>query len=231
MSEKDKERKRLLCRDLERSFLQEEICWRQKSRIKWLKKRDKCTKFFHLMANSNKRFNTIDSLHINGSLSSNLAAIRDHATSFYESLFTKTMGWRPKLDDLDFVALTEGEASSLEAPFLERDVKKVVFGMDGNKASGPDDFSLAFFHACWEVLKEDIMVVFSDFHARGKFEKNINSTFISFIPKVSRASDLKDFHPISLMSEIYKIISKVLANRLSDRCQILYIGPPLTYVC
>jgi hypothetical protein len=71
-----------------------------------------------------------------------------------------------------------------------------------------------FFQACWGVLKEDIMAVFEDFHARGRFEKSLNSTFISLIPKVSGASELKDFRPISLVSEIYKIISKVLANRL-----------------
>ena len=107
-----------------------------------------------------------------------------------------------------------GEASSLEAPFLEREVKDVICGMDGNKAPRPDGFSLALFQACWDVLKEDIMAVFYDFHACRKFEKNFNSTFISLIPKVSEAVELKDFHPISLVSGIYKIISKVLANRL-----------------
>jgi hypothetical protein len=44
--------------------------------------------------------------------------------------------------------------------------------------------------------------------------KSLNSTFISLIPKVSGAVELKDFRPISLVSGIYKIISKVLANRL-----------------
>jgi hypothetical protein len=142
LSEEDKERKRL---HLERSLLQEEICWRQKSRIKWLKEGDKCTKVFHLMANSNRRFNNINSLRINVSLSSNPAAIREHAASYFESMFTESMPWRPKLDDLDFEALNEEEASSLEAPFLEREVKDVVFGMDGNKVPGPDGFSVAFF--------------------------------------------------------------------------------------
>ena len=60
----------------------------------------------------------------------------------------------------------------------------------------------------------DIMAVFSEFHVHGKFEKSFNSTFLSLIPKVSGASELKDYHPISLVSWIYKIISKVLANRL-----------------
>ena len=188
LSEEEKVRKSTLCRDLERAILQEEISWRQKSRINWLKEGDKCTKFFHLMANSNKRYNTIESLRINGSLSSNPAAIRDHAVNFYESLFAETMQWRPRLDDLAFESISAFEAFSLEATFLEKEVKDVIFGMDGNKAPGPDGFSMAFFQACWGVLKEDIMAVFAEFHARGKFEKSLNSTFISLIPKVLGAS-------------------------------------------
>jgi hypothetical protein len=214
LSKEERERKRLLYRNLERALLQEKISWRQKSIIKWLKDGDKCTKFFHLMSNSNKIYNTIDSLFINGSLSSNPIAIREHAVNYYEVMFVESMSWRPRLDDLDFESLSAGEASSLEAPFLEKEVKDVIFGMDGNKALGPNGFSSAFFQACWDVLKEDIMAVFSDVQAQGRFEKSINSTFISFIPRMSRASKLKDFRPISLMSGIYKIILKVLTNRL-----------------
>jgi hypothetical protein len=213
LNEEQRERKRILCRDLERALLQE-ISWRQKSRIKWLKEGDKCTKFFHLMANSNKRYNTIDSLHIDGAMSSDSEAIREHAINYFKSMFAESMSWRPKLDDLEFESLSEDEAASLEAPFLEKEVKDVIFGMDGDKAPSPDGFSLAFFQACWEVLKYDIMAVFSDFHACGKFEKSLNSTFISLIPKLPGATELKDFRPISLVSGIYKIISKVLANRL-----------------
>jgi hypothetical protein len=95
----------------------EKISWRQKSIIKWLKEGDKCANFFHLMGNSNKRNNTIDSLLINGSLSSNSAMIRDHAVNFYESMFAKSMSLRPRLDDLDFESLSVGKAFSLEALF------------------------------------------------------------------------------------------------------------------
>jgi hypothetical protein len=97
LNEEERERKSLLCRDIERALLQEEISWKQKSRVKWLMEEDKCTKFFHLMANSNKRFNTIDSLLINGSLSSNPDAIREHTTNFYKSMFAESMSWRPSV--------------------------------------------------------------------------------------------------------------------------------------
>jgi hypothetical protein len=57
--------------EIERISLLEEVTWRQKSRVMWLKKGDKCTKFFHSIANSNRRYNTIDSLLIGDFLSSN----------------------------------------------------------------------------------------------------------------------------------------------------------------
>jgi hypothetical protein len=50
-------RKSLIVSDLERIILQEEISWRQKFRVLWLKEGDKCTKFFHRIANSNRRSN------------------------------------------------------------------------------------------------------------------------------------------------------------------------------
>jgi hypothetical protein len=42
----------------------EEVSWRQKFRVLWLREGDKCTRFFHTIANSNRRKNSIDSLLI-----------------------------------------------------------------------------------------------------------------------------------------------------------------------
>jgi hypothetical protein len=64
------------------------------------------------------------------------------------------------------------------------------------------------------VVKEDFMAVFEDFHSHGKFVKSINSTFILLIFKFQGAKELKDFHPISLVGGVYKIVAKVLANRI-----------------
>jgi hypothetical protein len=160
------------------------------------------------------RNNSIESLLVNGYSTSDPASIGEHVVSYYDSLFSEPLSWRPRLDNLEFDSLNGEEASSLEEPFEEREVREVIKGMDRDKAPGPDGFSMAFFQDCWEVVKGDFMAVFEEFHARGEFVKSINSTFISHIPKTQGAKEIKDFHPISLVGGVYKIISKVLANRM-----------------
>jgi hypothetical protein len=71
--------------------------------------------------------------------------------------------------------------------------------LNGDKALGPNGYSMAFFQACWVVLREDIMKVFRDFHASSKFERSLNYTFLALILKIPGVVDTKDFCPISLV--------------------------------
>jgi hypothetical protein len=104
LSEEEKERRRLLASDLEASLLQEEISWRQKSMVRWLKEEDKCTKFFHQVASANRRNNSIESLIVNGSPTLDPACIGEHVVNYHESLFLEPLSWRPRLDNLEFEA-------------------------------------------------------------------------------------------------------------------------------
>ncbi len=59
LSSEERVQKIRLVEELKRSFLQEEISWRQKSRALWLQEGDKNTKFFYRIANSHRRYNSI----------------------------------------------------------------------------------------------------------------------------------------------------------------------------
>ena len=58
------------------------------------------------------------------------------------------------------------------------------------------------------------MDFFAYFHRHSGFERSMNASFITLIPKKCNAINIKDFCPISLVSSVYKLLSKVLANRL-----------------
>jgi hypothetical protein len=95
--EEEKARRGQISRELETSLLQEEISWRQKLRIWWLKEGDKCSKFFHQVANANRRNNSIESLIVNGTPTSDFAVISDHIVNFYIHC-----SWSPLGGDLEF---------------------------------------------------------------------------------------------------------------------------------
>lgn len=73
----------------------EEIAWRQRSRVLWLKHGDRNTKYFHKMANSHRRFNSIDTLESNGEVICDSNGIKEEILPFYKKVYTETEGWTP----------------------------------------------------------------------------------------------------------------------------------------
>ena len=65
-------------------------------------------------------------------------------------------------------------------------------------------------------MERDVLAVFEEFYLHSKFEKSLNATFLALVPKKNGASNIQDFRPISLAGSVYKILAKVLANRLKE---------------
>ena len=106
------------------------------------------------------------------------------------------------------------DTSALESPFMEEEVFDALMGCNGDKAPGPNGFSMAFWLFAWDFVKADVMSFFKEFYENGKFVKSLNTTFIVLIPKKAGAEALGDYRPISLVGSLYKWLAKVLANRL-----------------
>ena len=102
--------------------------------------------------------------------------------------------------------------------------------MEGDKAPGPDSFSMAFYHHCWGVVERDVLAMFEEFYQHSKFEKSFNATFIALIPKKNDASNIRDFRPISLVGSVYTILAKVLANRLKEVLDQLIVESQNSFV-
>ncbi|KAL5548946.1 hypothetical protein UlMin_004177 [Ulmus minor] len=121
--------------------------------------------------------------------------IVNEIVSFYENLYKETStGWWD-FEEITWGSISVERAEWLERPFEEEEIKKVVFGCDREKSPGPDGFTGGFFQ---------------------DFCGNMNHTFLCLIPKKLDAQKVKDFRPISLVSGLYKILAKLLSNRLRE---------------
>ncbi|GKC99102.1 putative RNA-directed DNA polymerase, eukaryota, reverse transcriptase zinc-binding domain protein [Tanacetum coccineum] len=124
------------------------------------------------------------------------------------------------LGDLDRIEATDLAQKARIKEFLERsfsrdEIKRAVWDCGGDRAPGPDGFTFKFFTTFWDILESDVIRFVQEFFLTGSFPKGCNSSFIALIPKVFNATLITDFRPISLIGCQYKIVGKILANRLS----------------
>jgi hypothetical protein len=86
--------------------------------------------------------------------------------------------------------------------------------MEPDKAPGPDGFTAGFLKACWQTVKKDLHRMVLKSQTCNKIGGNTNSAFLALIPKEKGATSFDRFRPISLCNIGYKIITKVIANRI-----------------
>lgn len=82
------------------------------------------------------------------------------------------------------------------------------------KSPWPDGFATCFYHKSWGTVGKVVSRVVLQYLNGGVFDAAINSTNIVLIPKVSSPSRVKKYRPIKLCNVLYKLIAKMLENRL-----------------
>jgi hypothetical protein len=71
-----------------------------------------------------------------------------------------------------------------------------------------------FFTQFFDLVGDDLLEVVEDSRKRGEVISSLNSTFLALIPKVNKPSTFGDYRPIALCNLCYKLIAKIIANRL-----------------
>lgn len=103
---------------------------------------------------------------------------------------------------------------SLVADVSEGEIKEAVFQLGRLKAPGPDGFSGVFYQDNWEVIKKDVFQFVLEVFRSQKIDPVVNKMLIALVPKVKNPERLSEFRPISCSNFIYKVVAKILANRL-----------------
>uniref|UniRef100_A0A8R7PBK5 Reverse transcriptase domain-containing protein n=1 Tax=Triticum urartu TaxID=4572 RepID=A0A8R7PBK5_TRIUA len=112
--------------------------------------------------------------------------------------------------------VTDEMNGRLDRPFCADEVEKALFAMAPAKAPGADGFHAGFYQHHWSLIKEDVTRSVLNFLNGRHMPEAINKTVIVLIPKVKNPRNITQYRPISLCNVIYKICSKVLANRLRE---------------
>ncbi|MCI36501.1 RNA-directed DNA polymerase (Reverse transcriptase), partial [Trifolium medium] len=95
------------------------------------------------------------------------------------------------------------------------EIHDAVFSMNKNSAPGPDGFGAFFFQSYWEIIKHDVSMAVMDFFSSGCLLPNMNANTLVLILNSPNADTIDKYCPISMANFKFKIISKIIANRLA----------------
>ncbi|KAL0318331.1 UNVERIFIED_CONTAM: hypothetical protein Sangu_1989300 [Sesamum angustifolium] len=160
-------------------------------------------KFFHDMVKRNAARNSILAItKADGSIITSAPEIAQEFVNFYTSLL-----------------VTPAE------------VKTAVFQISDNKAPGPDGYTSCFFKKAWNIVGDLVCSAVMDFFRSGRMLRQLNHTIIALVPKSEHSPSVADYRPISCCNVIYKVITKIIADRLSpalmqlvDSSQAAFVG-------
>ncbi|GJZ23378.1 RNA-directed DNA polymerase, eukaryota [Tanacetum coccineum] len=163
----------------------------QKAKVRWAVEGDENSKFFHGIINR-KRTNL------------SVKDLKELVLSLGKlNFFFPNRLCREQADDLELMVSND-------------EIRKAVWGCGENKSPGPDGYTFEFFRKFWTTIGPDFCSAVQWFFEHGAFAAGCNSSFVTLIPKILNPKLVSDFRPISLIGSIYKVITKILASRLSN---------------
>ncbi|XP_022558258.1 uncharacterized protein LOC111206163 [Brassica napus] len=203
-------------KELSYALKAEEMFWKQKSRVFWLREGDRNTKFFHALTKQRRARNKITQLlDENGNIVEDEEGLVAIATSYFRQNFESSNPEKIEEALAQVPTTITGDMNAnLTAPVSEWEVKLALFAMHPEKAPGPDGMTALFYQKFWDIVKEDLTLMVNKFLFEGVMASGLNDTNICLIPKVTKPNAMAQFRPISLCNVSYKIISKVLCQRL-----------------
>jgi ribonuclease HI len=194
----------------------EDLWWRQRAKQEWLKNGDKNTHFFHACANSRRKKNFIEKIRDEqGNWGMSMEEVNGAFINYFTKLFSagRVSDQDPCFQTVES-RVTRRMNEELLEEFTGEEISRALFQMAPLKAPGPDGFNASFFQQNWAILGEEISRGILNIFNSGILPHNLNSTLIALIPKCENPECVNEFRPISLCNVMYKLVSKVLANRL-----------------
>ncbi|GJU29755.1 RNA-directed DNA polymerase, eukaryota [Tanacetum coccineum] len=187
----------------------------QKAKIRWAIEGGENSKFFHGIINKKRSQLAIHGVLADGDWIVEPSLVKNEFLKHFATRFAAPSSSSITFDYQFPNRLTPDQIEDLERNVSYEEIKRAGWDCGISKSPGPDGFTFEFYRKYWSLIDHDFVAAVTSFFSTGSFPPGCNSSFITLIPKSQEAKMVKDFRPISLIGSMYKIITKVLANRLS----------------
>ncbi|CAJ2645220.1 unnamed protein product [Trifolium pratense] len=203
--------------ELEAVLNMEEAYWHEKARVKWHNEGDRNTAFFHRTCKIKQAYKRISAIRIDDVITTEPDLITSHVVNHFQNLFTcdNAILDNGLIEEVIPELVTIDINSMLTLLPSLSEIHNAVFSLNKDGAPGPDGFGAFFFQTYWNIVKDDVSNAVLEFFSTNWLMPNYNSNTVVLIPKVQNADSIGQYRPIAIANFKFKIISKILADRLA----------------
>lgn len=176
---------------------------------------DRNTKYFHGVTTIRRWKNHITALqNEQGTWVNSAQLLEELATKYFKNLFTSEGNVSPYVHSGLFPALEAHKVAVLSNTVTDEEIGNVIRSIGAYKAPGPDGYQAVFYQSQWRTIGPSLCRMIKDMWDSPWKIKDINATYLALIPKTENVCNMKQLRPIGLCNVAYKVITKLISNRL-----------------
>jgi len=118
--------------------------------------------------------------------------------------------------------IPESLRDELDKPLTINELDNALNKLNSKSAAGIDGFSSKFIKKTWFLLRVPLLNYSLTCFEKGRLTDNFRSACIRLIPKKLDATSIVNWRPISLLSNLYKVLSRALHFRLKKTTDIIF---------
>ena len=187
-----------------------------RSRVKWYEEGEKSTKYFFALEKSNYNAKTCTVIKDGNKTIEDDEQILEYQKSFFQTLYRKDplVEFSPKCESP--IKLSREESEALNVPFSQIELKNAVFGLKQGRTPGQDGLPIEIYRKCWDQINIPLMNMVNFAFENQMLHTTALQGVINVIPKPGKDSRLiNNLRPITLLNCDYKIMEKMIMNRIA----------------
>ena len=189
-----------------------------RAKAKYVLEGEKCTGYF-LGLEKRKQCRTYihEIKKREGVVTEDYVEILERVQEFYEELYTRGGVDEGKIEEvLDSVVcgLSEADRSFCDREINEKEVMEAIEGLNSGKSPGSDGIGIEWYKVYKHDVSPILVEVFREMERTGVVQDRMVEGVITILYKKGSKLDLENYRPISLLNVDYKILTRILANRM-----------------
>lgn len=189
-----------------------------RAHVQFIQSHETCSSFFFRQIRQRQKRSVMTGIQTSeGKIVTSSEEMLEVVRHFYQCLFSlktvdEAMG--AKLLSGITAQVPVKAQEQLEAPISLQELGDALLGMKAGKVPGKDGLPAEFYRTFWDILGPILLQVTEEIFRRKAMCESMREGILTLLYKKGPAKDLKNWRPLQMLCVDYKLIAKVLVNRL-----------------